>query len=131
MTWSGSSPLPAGEQPSRPLTGREQQILDLVGRGMTNRAIARDLSISHSTVKNHLRAIFAKLRVTDRTQVTVPRSAAERLAGVPRQSAAGASEETRHSGRDVAPPADGHAEAGEQEIRLDPELLEGEDLHHV
>ncbi|GLX51448.1 hypothetical protein Shyhy01_43980 [Streptomyces hygroscopicus subsp. hygroscopicus] len=69
MTWPGSPRFPAEERPSRPLTGRERQILELVAQGMTNRAVARNLSISESTVKNHLRAVFAKLRVTDRTQV--------------------------------------------------------------
>ncbi|WP_405723267.1 response regulator transcription factor [Streptomyces sp. NBC_01537] len=63
MTWN--------EQRGRPLTGREQQVLDLVAQGMANRRIARTLGISESTVKNHLRAVFAKLGVTDRTQAAV------------------------------------------------------------
>jgi DNA-binding NarL/FixJ family response regulator len=50
------------------LTQREQEVLGLLVRGLSNRRIARSLRISESTVKNHLHAIFLKLDVTDRTQ---------------------------------------------------------------
>ncbi|HEY1625850.1 MAG TPA: LuxR C-terminal-related transcriptional regulator [Streptosporangiaceae bacterium] len=53
---------------SSQLTQREQQVLGLLVRGLSNRKIARTLRISESTVKNHLHAIFLKLDVTDRTQ---------------------------------------------------------------
>jgi DNA-binding NarL/FixJ family response regulator len=55
----------------KPLTAREHQVLCLVVRGLPNRGIARMLGISESTVKNHLRAVFGKLNVTDRTQAAL------------------------------------------------------------
>jgi DNA-binding NarL/FixJ family response regulator len=42
-------------------------VLTLVARGLTNRAIARQLHISEATVKTHLVHLFAKLDVDDRT----------------------------------------------------------------
>lgn len=49
------------------LTSRETDILALVAAGNANKQIAWKLSISEDTVKTHLRSIFHKLRVTDRT----------------------------------------------------------------
>jgi DNA-binding NarL/FixJ family response regulator len=49
------------------LSEREIDILRLVAGGMNNKAIARELLISESTVKAHLLHIFAKLGVADRT----------------------------------------------------------------
>ena len=46
---------------------RELEVLALVARGLTNRAIARQLHISEATVKTHLVHAFAKLNVDDRT----------------------------------------------------------------
>ena len=51
---------------ARQLTDREQQVLALVARGCSNKEIAQDLSISHSTVKNHVHSILAKLHVLRR-----------------------------------------------------------------
>lgn len=48
------------------LTPRELQILDGISLGFTNKAIAGRLGISEQTVKNHVSAIFAKLRVDNR-----------------------------------------------------------------
>ena len=54
------------------LTEREMAVLRLVADGMANKEIARSLSLSEETVKAHLKNIFAKLDVTDRTHaVTV------------------------------------------------------------
>lgn len=50
------------------LTAREQQILDLIAEGMTNRQISFNLSISESTVENHIHHIFVKLRISNRAQ---------------------------------------------------------------
>jgi DNA-binding NarL/FixJ family response regulator len=50
------------------LTPREQQILGLVGGGMSNKTIARRLGISAHTVKYHLEAVFAKLGVRSRAE---------------------------------------------------------------
>jgi DNA-binding NarL/FixJ family response regulator len=49
------------------LTPRELQVLRLVGQGLTNSAIARQLVIGETTVKTHLVRIFTKLDVDDRT----------------------------------------------------------------
>lgn len=55
-----------------PLSEREVDVLKFVSAGLANKAIARALSLSEDTVKGHMRSIFAKLDVTDRTQaVTV------------------------------------------------------------
>jgi len=53
------------------LTPREQEILRLMARGFSNREIADILSISPDTVKTHVRNIFSRLSVTDRTQAAV------------------------------------------------------------
>jgi DNA-binding NarL/FixJ family response regulator len=44
-----------------PLTPREQEVLILIGDGLTNRAIASNLSISIKTVERHRTKIMAKL----------------------------------------------------------------------
>ncbi|MGW3468945.1 helix-turn-helix domain-containing protein [Saccharopolyspora sp. NPDC000995] len=54
-----------------PLTKREREVLDQLVRGRSNREIARSLGISERTVKNHLRNIFTKLGVGDRTSAVV------------------------------------------------------------
>lgn len=51
-----------------PLTGREVEVLRLVAQGLANKAIARQLCISPSTVNYHLTAIFNKLVVDTRAQ---------------------------------------------------------------
>lgn len=53
------------------LSGREVEILRLVARGLSNREIAVTLVISEGTVKTHLRRIFVKLGVGDRTQAAI------------------------------------------------------------
>lgn len=51
-----------------PLTEREQEILLLLSRGMTNREIALHLFLSQGTIKAHNHNIFSKLGVSTRTQ---------------------------------------------------------------
>jgi two-component system, NarL family, response regulator len=54
------------------LTEREVEVLALVARGLANKDAARAIGRSDETVKIHLKNIFSKLRVTDRTEaVTV------------------------------------------------------------
>lgn len=53
------------------LTAREQEILQYLASGKSNKAIARDLSISHDTVKLHVRHILAKLNFTTRVEAAV------------------------------------------------------------
>jgi len=50
------------------LTEREEQILRSLAEGKSNRAIGVQLSISESTVKTHLKNLFAKLDVTSRAE---------------------------------------------------------------
>lgn len=51
---------------SAALTGREREVLVLVARGQSNRAIAAELFVSEATVKTHLVHVYEKLGVTDR-----------------------------------------------------------------
>ncbi len=53
------------------LTEREIEVLTLIGEGHANKEIARMLSISEKTVKNHIGNIFSKLHVCDRTQAVL------------------------------------------------------------
>jgi len=53
------------------LTEREQGVLQQIAEGKTNKEIANHLSISEKTVKNHVRNIFHKLDVYDRTQAAI------------------------------------------------------------
>jgi DNA-binding NarL/FixJ family response regulator len=53
------------------LTGREQAVLRLLARGLSNAEIAGRLHLSEGTVRNHVSAIFARLDVSDRTQAAI------------------------------------------------------------
>lgn len=59
---------PGNAIPYEDLTIREQEVLQLVARGASNREIATALFISENTVKNHLRNILAKLHLQSRYQ---------------------------------------------------------------
>jgi len=59
----------SGEDHDCRFTPREAAVLQLLRQGQQNKVIAHTLAISESTVKVHLRAIMAKLRVTNRTQI--------------------------------------------------------------
>lgn len=52
------------------LTSREQQLVPLIGRGLTNKQIAGSLNLSEQTVKNHVHRILGKLGVGDRLDVS-------------------------------------------------------------
>ena len=56
------------------LTPREQEIIALIGQGMTNKEIAKDLGISDKTIKTHLSRIFAKLKISRRIQLVLQSS---------------------------------------------------------
>lgn len=53
------------------LTTREREILDLIACGYDNRRIARDLTLSDKTVRNHVSNLFAKLHASNRAEVIV------------------------------------------------------------
>ena len=65
-------------QPSDPeaikiatLTAREREVIDLVGQGLQNQAIADHLCISEATVRHHLTSIFAKLGLGNRLGLVI------------------------------------------------------------
>ncbi|WP_328766628.1 response regulator transcription factor [Streptomyces sp. NBC_00286] len=53
------------------LTSREQEILALIGEGLTNRQIGQRLYLAEKTVKNHISRLLAKLGVERRIQAAV------------------------------------------------------------
>jgi two-component system NarL family response regulator len=65
----GKSKKPSWEE--HDLTEREITVLRLVADGKTNKEIANSLDLSEKTVKNHVRNIFHKLQVYDRTQAAI------------------------------------------------------------
>ena len=52
-----------------PLTGREQEIAELVAAGRTNREVAQQLVLSPRTIEAHLRSIYGKLGVRSRVEL--------------------------------------------------------------
>jgi len=63
--------IPEGDPLLESLTPREAEMLRLMTRGYTNQQLARNLHISVSTVKKHVRSVISKLGVSDRTQAAV------------------------------------------------------------
>jgi DNA-binding NarL/FixJ family response regulator len=59
-----------GARPSS-LTRKEMEVVRLVAQGLRNKEIAARMFISEQTVKNHLRAVFEKLRVGDRLELAL------------------------------------------------------------
>lgn len=57
--------------PGRPglLSPREEEVAALVARGLTNRAIARELYVSERTAQNHVQHVLTKLGLSNRTQI--------------------------------------------------------------
>lgn len=53
------------------LTPRELEVLTLMGHGLSNAELARELTLSEATVKTHVARIFAKLSLRDRAQAVV------------------------------------------------------------
>ncbi|RMF46867.1 MAG: DNA-binding response regulator [Anaerolineae bacterium] len=53
------------------LTEQEIRVLALIARGLNNQQIAETLYVSRNTVKTHVRHIFEKLHVSDRTQAAI------------------------------------------------------------
>ena len=76
---AGSSAAPALAS----LSAREREVALCIARGLTNPAIARELKIRPSTVKDHVHNILARLGLASRTQIAaaVARAAAQDDAG--------------------------------------------------
>ena len=68
---AAAAPRSAGTDAARPsaaLTERQLEVLRLLGKGLSNKEIGRDLGLSEKTVKAHVTAIFKTLNVVNRTQ---------------------------------------------------------------
>ncbi|MEU4806493.1 response regulator transcription factor [Actinosynnema sp. NPDC023587] len=77
---------PGAAEPDRlRLTRRQQQVLDLLTEGSSNRRIARMLHITEQTVKAHLHIVYDKLGAADRTEAVVIAMHRGLVAGGPRQ----------------------------------------------
>jgi DNA-binding response OmpR family regulator len=61
---------PNGDMPS-PLTGREREVVRLLASGKTYKQVATALTLSQSTVRNHLHNVYQKLSVVDRAQAVI------------------------------------------------------------
>lgn len=62
---------PDDEEPTEPLTAREERILALVAEGRSNRNIAETAFLAEGTVKNYVSRIMEKLNVQSRTELAV------------------------------------------------------------
>jgi NarL family two-component system response regulator LiaR len=61
----------SNKSPADGLTEREQEVLQLIADGKSNREIAEQLFISEKTVKTHVSNILSKLHLDDRTQAAI------------------------------------------------------------
>jgi PAS domain S-box-containing protein len=69
-------PEPIGVEPQPRLTPRQREILDLIASGLSTSEIAKKLTLSTETVRNHLRSVFRELHVHTRLEAI---AAARRL----------------------------------------------------
>ncbi|MEU0836916.1 response regulator transcription factor [Streptomyces sp. NPDC005969] len=63
--------VPATHRDLVALTPRELEVLTLMGHGLSNAELARELTLSEATVKTHVTRIFTKLSLRDRAQAVV------------------------------------------------------------
>jgi DNA-binding NarL/FixJ family response regulator len=68
-----SQPPPSSQDlaPLRELTEREREVFELIAQGLSNSEIADRLFLTEGTVKTHVKHIFEKLDVRDRTQAVI------------------------------------------------------------
>ena len=69
-----------------PLTDREQDVVILVAKGLTNREVASTLFVSVKAVEYHLSKIFAKPEISSRAQIASAIPADQRRAPLPQPS---------------------------------------------
>ena len=62
---------PAARPQTAAMSAQQWKILELLAQGLPNKAIARELGIAASTVKNQLTVVFGKLGVSNRTQAAI------------------------------------------------------------
>jgi len=68
--WMSAGQTPPEPAEARP-TPREMEVLKLLTRGFTNKAIAAQMKISERTVQGHIASLFEKLSVSSRTEAVV------------------------------------------------------------
>ncbi|OME05666.1 DNA-binding response regulator [Paenibacillus odorifer] len=68
---NGPNTTPAAITGLELLTPREQEVLDLIALGMSNKEIASKLVITEKTVKTHVSHVLGKLNLADRTQAAI------------------------------------------------------------
>jgi two-component system nitrate/nitrite response regulator NarL len=61
----------AKADPLSTLTAREQEVLELVASGLSNKRIALKLNLHEKTIKHHMSRILAKLKVSNRTEAAM------------------------------------------------------------
>jgi LuxR family maltose regulon positive regulatory protein len=64
---AGPQPAPSADQ-GEPLSGRELEVLRCIAEGLTYREVAERLVISLNTVRSHVKAVYGKLGVDNRTR---------------------------------------------------------------
>lgn len=69
LTASAKAEEPPATRPGAVLTPRQEQILRGLLRGLSNKAIGRELGISHFTVRNHVAQLFQLLEVRSRQEL--------------------------------------------------------------
>lgn len=84
-----ADPAPQRSEDVRHLSPREAEVLELIQKGASNKAIARELDLAEATVKVHVKTMLRKIDVQNRTQAAIwainhPKGTRSRLPRNPR-----------------------------------------------